>query len=183
MPSLNHILATAAAAGLLFTSLSCLAGCPGPGALDGELAYPIDDAFVVVCESEDGEILALGMVTSHGECESDGPPGMGSDCRELRDIFQDLPEFCDHGVELSNSRENLVQFWLTGASTTDDFSAASAGSAIHYECDYQDEDDFWVGDSEHLEGLVTVISDNGASAEIDIDVEGLTGTLRFEVCR
>lgn len=171
-------------AALALPCLLCvLPGCPGPGDLDGDRSFAIDDAFAVVCESEDGEILALGVVGSHGECETDGPPGMGDDCKEMRDFIQDNPILCDSGVELSNSREHMVQFWLRGASSMDDFSAATASSALHYECSHQDEEDFWIGDTEYLEGSVSVLSDNGGSAEIDIDVEGLTGTLNFDVCR
>ena len=168
--------------------LAALPGCPGPGELDGELSYPIDEAFAVVCETTDGDILVLGVVNSGDECDDPlddfAPPDMGSDCKELRDMLTDHPDLCSPDVTLSNDRTHMLQFWLQGASSASDFGAASADQALHYQCSHRDEVEFyWVGDVESLNGSVTVFEDRGGSAEIEIDVEGMVGTLTFDVCR
>lgn len=168
-----------------------LGGCR---ALRGPFGFAVTEPVIIPCEGDDGP-LAIGWVSSgrrsdhcfdfldepapepskdYTRCEAAGP--------DIRDPETGL---CTTSILLiAPYRQQLS--WVWELDEPDVLVGAVADRADHTTCTRADNDDADEdGPNVHalLEGTIAISEDRGDEAVVEFDLDGLWGTVTFEVCR
>ena len=166
----------------MLTLLSLLFSTARGQQLSGDDGLRAVSAHLIVCESTEGTHHGIGILEGTGRCER-ALPARDNGCEELAEVYRNEPMFCGslgEGGMTGNAEEALyLGFDLLDPS---DLTGVLAHTAYSFQCTEKTEDG-WQGDIVSQPGTAELTSDDGDTATLSLDLEGVQGTLTLDVCR
>ncbi len=163
-------------------ALGLLSGCGQT--LDGDEGFQVGAAFINVCVDSGGDTVAMVTLESHGLCDH-VLGSYRSQCESTQDLAEEEPLICVGRVGVGNRSSNSDDALYTGMDIGDDgeIDGLVFESADRYACQEKTEEGEWTGDHQILTGTITLSTVSSDAAILDVDLDGLTGSLDVEVCR
>ena len=150
--------------------------------LSGEDGLRAEVAHLNVCEGFDG-FYAYAMLETNAKCDQ-AVRARDTGCAEWHAILASDPHICSMHTEgsfLGNTEQGL--YVAFEAVNPDDLTESTWYMAYNYECTGTDADGAWITETKTQTGYAEISQDQGDSATLVLDLDGVQGTVSLAVCR